>query len=49
MESHNEKIISELNNLCSTLGEFHELSETILQHALSSYDSKVSVFYKFQF
>lgn len=42
MESTEEKIVSELENLYSALGQFHNLSETILQHALSSSDSKVN-------
>jgi len=43
MESHGKKIESELNNLYSTLGQFHNLSETIIQHALSSSDCKVII------
>lgn len=42
MESTEVKIVSELENLYSTLGQFHNLSETVLQHALSSSDSKVN-------
>jgi len=44
MESHEKKIESELNNLYSSLGQFHNLSETIIQHALSSSDCKVKCF-----
>jgi len=44
MESHEKKIELELNNLYSTLGQFHHLSETIIQHALSSSDCKVKCF-----
>lgn len=42
MESHGKKFESELNNLYSTLGQFHNLSGTIIQHALSSSDCKVN-------
>jgi len=45
IESHEKKIESELNNLYSTLGQFHNLSETIIQHALSSSDCKVKFFH----
>lgn len=45
MESHGKKIESELNNLYSTLGQFHNLSETIIQHALTSSDCKVIFFH----
>jgi len=44
MTSHEEKIVSELENLYLTLGQFHSLSETVIQHALSSSDSKVNCF-----
>lgn len=44
MESYEEKIVTELENLYSTLGEFHNLSETIIKHALSSSDTKVNLF-----
>lgn len=44
VELQEEKIVSELNHLHLTLGQFHNLSETILQHALSSSDSKVNCF-----
>lgn len=42
MESYEEKFVSELENLYSALGQFHNLSENIIQHALSSSDSKVN-------
>ncbi|XP_022169090.1 protein MMS22-like isoform X2 [Myzus persicae] len=45
MESHGKKIESELNNLYSTLGQFHNLSETIIQHALTSSDCKNNIYY----
>lgn len=45
MESLEEQIVSELDNLYLTLGEFHDLSDTILQHALSSSDIKVKCLY----
>ncbi|XP_060866553.1 protein MMS22-like [Metopolophium dirhodum] len=45
MESHEKKIELELNNLYSTLGQFHHLSETIIQHALSSSDCKNNIYY----
>lgn len=44
MESQEKKIVSELENLYLTLGQFHDLSETIIQHALSSSNSKVNCF-----
>lgn len=44
MDSYEEKIVPELENLYSTLGQFHNLSENIIQHALSSSDSKVNYF-----
>lgn len=42
MESLEEKIVSELENLCTALGQFHNLSDTVIQHSLSSSDYKVS-------
>lgn len=47
MESSEEKIISELENLYSTLGQFDNLSEATIQHALSSSDSQVFYHYFF--
>lgn len=44
MESHEIKIVSELDNLYSALGLFHNLSETVIQHALSLSDIKVNWF-----
>lgn len=46
MESHGKKIELELNNLYSALGQFHNLSETIIQHALSSSDYTVIIKFK---
>lgn len=43
-KSHEEKIVSGLENLYLSLGKFHNLSETVIQHALSSSDSKVNCF-----
>lgn len=48
MESLEGQIVSELDNLYLTLGEFHDLSDTILQHALSSSDVKVNFSYYFK-
>ncbi|XP_025201736.1 protein MMS22-like [Melanaphis sacchari] len=45
MESHGKKIELELNNLYSALGQFHNLSETIIQHALSSSDCTNNIYY----
>lgn len=44
MEYHESKIVSELENLYLALGQFQNLSETIIQHALSSSDFKVNCF-----
>lgn len=44
MESLEEKIVSELEHLCTALGQFHNLSDTIIQHALTSSDYKVNFF-----
>lgn len=44
MEYHEDKIVSELETLYSALGQFQNLSETIIQHALSSSDFKVKFF-----
>lgn len=46
MESHGKKIELELNNLYSALGQFHNLSETIIQHALLSSDYTVIIKFK---
>ncbi|XP_025409386.1 protein MMS22-like, partial [Sipha flava] len=45
MESLEKKIVSELENLCTALGQFHNLSDTIIQHALSSSDYKNNIYY----
>lgn len=42
METLEEKIVFQLENLCTALGQFHNLSDTIIQHALSSSDYKVN-------
>lgn len=42
METNEEKIITELKNLHLILGHFHNLSENIIQHALSTNYSKVN-------
>lgn len=44
MEYHENKIVSELENLYLALGQFQNLSETIIQHALSTSDFKVNCF-----
>lgn len=43
VESLDGKIVTELENLSLTLGPFYDLSETVLQHALSSSTCKVKV------
>jgi len=43
MKSQEENIVSELEHLYLTLGQFYNLSDAVMQHALSS-DSKVNCF-----
>lgn len=45
MESHGKNIELELNNLYLALGQFHNLPETIIQHALSSSDYTNNIYY----
>ncbi|XP_050425464.1 protein MMS22-like [Adelges cooleyi] len=45
LESYEDKIVLELENLCSSLGLFNNLSETVIQHALASSESKNNIYY----